>query len=241
MTEPVVEGKKTPYSALRTQHFFLLLICLLYLVVAALFAVYTPAWQAPDEPAHYNYVRQVAENGCCPVIEIGDWNLAYQGELTSGHFAPELLGDLDALQYEDHQPPLYYLLASVMFKLTHASLTGLRLFSVFISLGVVLSTYGVGRAMYPERPWIGLGAAALVAFVPQHVTMMAAVNNDGLGDSVSDHPVSEKQGGRDIPRGALASGAAGGYWPPDQTFHTVSDRGGAAGNSIEMVDGKRGR
>jgi hypothetical protein len=162
----------------------LVLIAAAYLVVAALFAVYTPAWQAPDEPAHYNYVVQVAENGCCPVIEMGDWNLPYQSELTGRRFAPELLGELDTLQYEDHQPPLYYLLASVVFKLAGGSLTGLRLFSALIGLGVVLCAYGIGKAMYPERPWIALGAAAFVAFLPQHVAIMAAVNNDGLAEVV---------------------------------------------------------
>ncbi len=184
MTGNLIQREKTQHSALSTQHFFLLFISLAYLAVAALFAVYTPPWQASDEPAHYNNIRQVAERGCCPVIEIGDWNLAYQAELTSRRFGPELLGELDTLQYEDHQPPLYYLLASVVFKLANGSLIALRLFSAFIGLGVVLSAYGVGRAMYPERPWIALGAAAFVAFLPQHVAVLAAVNNDALAEVV---------------------------------------------------------
>ncbi|MDI6834774.1 MAG: MarR family winged helix-turn-helix transcriptional regulator, partial [Rhizobiaceae bacterium] len=31
-----------------------------YLALASLYAIRTPAWQAPDEPAHYNYIRQIA-------------------------------------------------------------------------------------------------------------------------------------------------------------------------------------
>jgi 4-amino-4-deoxy-L-arabinose transferase-like glycosyltransferase len=177
-------GNLTLPSSLIPYHLFLLLLCAIYLVVAALFAIYTPPWQAPDEPAHYNYVRQVAEAGCCPVIEMSDWNLAYQSELTSQRFTPNLLDDLPTLQYEDHQPPLYYLLASVVFKLTNGSLIALRLFSVLIGLGVVLSAYGIGRAIYPQRPWIALGAAAFVAFLPQHVAIMASVNNDGLAEVI---------------------------------------------------------
>ncbi len=46
----------------------LLLILLVYFVLASLYAIYTPAWQAPDEPAHYNYVRYLAENGHFPVL-----------------------------------------------------------------------------------------------------------------------------------------------------------------------------
>jgi hypothetical protein len=30
------------------------LIVFIYLVLGTLYAVYTPPWQAPDEPAHYN-------------------------------------------------------------------------------------------------------------------------------------------------------------------------------------------
>jgi 4-amino-4-deoxy-L-arabinose transferase-like glycosyltransferase len=163
---------------------FFAAMCAAYLLVAGLFAVVTPPWQAPDEPAHYNYIAQVANNRCCPVIEVGDWNQAYLSQLTSQRFAPHLLTDLDRLQYEDHQPPLYYLLASLVFKLTDGSLLGLRLFSALMGLAVVWSTYAIGRALYPERPWIGLGAAALVAFLPQHVATLASVNNDGLAEGV---------------------------------------------------------
>ena len=49
------------------------LILLGYFFAGALYAIYTPPWQAPDEPAHFNYIRQVAEDGCCPRIENGDW------------------------------------------------------------------------------------------------------------------------------------------------------------------------
>ena len=93
------------------------LILLGYLFAGALYAIYTPAWQAPDEPAHFNYVRQVAQDGCCPQIEPGDWNSDYLAQLTSTRFAAEHLDQLDAIQYEDHHPPLYYLLASLVFKL----------------------------------------------------------------------------------------------------------------------------
>jgi 4-amino-4-deoxy-L-arabinose transferase-like glycosyltransferase len=79
---------------------------------------------------------------------------------------------------------MYYLLASLAFKLTNGSLVALRLFSVLIGAGVVLGAYAVGKALLPTQPQIALGAAAIVAFVPQHVAMLAAVNNDGLAELV---------------------------------------------------------
>ena len=101
----------------------LVALLLLYGVIGTLFAIRTPAWQAPDEPAHYNYVAQLAQNGCCPVLEMGDWDSPYLEALKSARFAPDLLGNLPAIQYEDHQPPLYYGLLSLVFNLTGGSLT----------------------------------------------------------------------------------------------------------------------
>lgn len=160
---------------------FFALILLGYVIVGALFAIRTPAWQAPDEPAHYNYVAQVASGGCCPLIEPGDWDSNYLETLKSARFAPDLLDEIDSVQYEDHQPPLYYLLLSPVYKLTDGSLTALRIASVLIGTLVVISAFGIGRELYPSQPQIALGAAAFVAFQPQHVAILASVNNDALG------------------------------------------------------------
>ena len=65
----------------------LVVLLLVYLVVGGLYAVNTPDWQAPDEPAHYNYVRQLA-GGKWPVIEPGDYDQAYQSEVISSRFDP---------------------------------------------------------------------------------------------------------------------------------------------------------
>ena len=157
-------------------------LLLAYLLLAAAFAALTPAWQNPDEPAHYNYAAQVARAGCCPVIELGDWDSAYLDELKAARFAPERLARLDTVQYEDHQPPLYYLLAAPIYQLSGGSLLALRLFSALLGAGVVLCAYLVARAMLPERPAVALGAAALVAFLPQHLAMMASANNDALAE-----------------------------------------------------------
>ncbi|MCY4018275.1 MAG: DUF2142 domain-containing protein [Chloroflexi bacterium] len=155
-----------------------------YLIAGALFAVYTPPWQAPDEPAHYNYVRQVAENSCCPRVEIGDWQSDYLQDLTSTRFAPEALERLYTIQYEDHHPPLYYLLASLVYKLGNGSLVALRLFSVLLGAITVGLTYAIGKRILPGQAQIALGAMALVAFLPQHVAMMSAVNNDALAEAL---------------------------------------------------------
>lgn len=154
----------------------------IYLVIGTLFAALTPAWQAPDEPAHYNYARQLGEgrHRCCPVIQEDDWNQDYLSRLTSERFAPELLDDLHTIQYEDHQPPLYYQMASLIYEWTGGSLIAMRLLSVLLGAGVVVCAFSLSKALLPDRPEVALGAAALVAFLPQHVAMMSSVNNDSL-------------------------------------------------------------
>lgn len=154
------------------------LILLGYLLAGAHYAIYTPPWQAPDEPAHFNYIRQVAQDGCCPRIESGDWQSDYLAQLTTAKFAPQLLDRLDSIQYEDHHPPLYYLLASLVFKLSDGDLVALRLLSVALGAAVACLSYLISRRILPAQPQIALAAMALVAFLPQHLSMMAAVNND---------------------------------------------------------------
>ena len=157
-----------------------MLVMLAYLVIGALFAVYTPDWQAPDEPAHYNYIAQLAEDWRIPVIEAGDWDQEYLDALKGARFAPELLDDLHRIEYEDHQPPLYYMLAVPVYWVSDGSLTALRLFSVVCGLLIVWGAYAVARLMFPARRWLALAAASFVAFQPQQVHILASVNNDAL-------------------------------------------------------------
>lgn len=151
-----------------------------YLLLAGAYGVRTPAWQTPDEPAHYNYIAQLAADGCCPLIAPGDWDQAYLSELTSSRFDPARLDRLPAVQYEDHQPPLYYGLAALVYPVVGGNLTALRLLSVGIGLGIVIAAFGIGRLIAPARPAFALLAAGIVAFVPQHMAVIASVNNDAL-------------------------------------------------------------
>jgi hypothetical protein len=159
----------------------LVFILIGYWIVGGMYAIYTPAWQAPDEPAHYNYIAQVAEGGCCPVIQMGDWDSEYLDTLKGHRFSPELLSHLPTIQYEDHQPPLYYLVAAPIFNLSKGSLVALRLYSVALGTVIIVCAYAIGRILLPSRAWVAVSAAAFVAFLPQNVAILASVNNDALG------------------------------------------------------------
>jgi hypothetical protein len=173
---------KSPDSRL-PQFAVLALIVVTYLIIATLYAVRTPAWQVPDEPAHYNYARQVATNGCCPVIQPGDWDNDYLNNIKAQKFSPESLqGRLETIQYEDHQPPLYYLIEAPIYAASNGNLTAMRMLSVILGAVIIVIAWAVVRAIFPAQPWLALATAAFVAFVPQHVAMMAGVENDSLAE-----------------------------------------------------------
>jgi 4-amino-4-deoxy-L-arabinose transferase-like glycosyltransferase len=160
----------------------LIVIISVYVAIGVLYAALTPTWQVPDEPAHYNYVRALAERQGIPVIEPGDYDQAYLGRLTTDNFPPEL--SVESLEYEDHQPPLYYLLVTPIYLLFGGAVLPLRLASVAFGVGLLFTAFGALRAIFPRRPELALMATAFIAFIPQHVAMTAGVNNDALAEFV---------------------------------------------------------
>lgn len=171
-------------SVLSTQYSVLLLTLILvaYFIVGGLFAIKTPAWQAPDEPAHYNYIFQVAHNGCCPTIQPGDWDSAYLDQLKAARFAPDLLANIQSISVRRSSTTTLLFTGSAGFTLTDGSLIALRLFSLVMGAGIVLCAYGLVRVFLPECPQVALGTAALVAFLPQHLAGLASVSNDALSN-----------------------------------------------------------
>jgi hypothetical protein len=157
-------------------------ILAVYLLAGVLYATLTPAWQSPDEPAHYNYVSYLTTKGKFPALVEGCYDQRYLQTLTSRRFPSELT--IEPLCYEWHQPPLYYLLATPIFWASQGGLTVLRLLSVGLGGGVVVLAFVISRAIFPARPAIAYGTMAFVAFTPMHGAMLATVNNDGLAELV---------------------------------------------------------
>jgi 4-amino-4-deoxy-L-arabinose transferase-like glycosyltransferase len=157
-------------------------ILIAYLAVGILYAVQTPPWQAPDEPAHYNYIKYLAENQRFPTLQLGDYPHDYLEEIKSKQFPPEM--SIEPLRYEFHQPPLYYILAALLYKIFVGSLLPLRLLSVLLGGCLIWVAYRVVKEIFPEDEPLALGTAAFVAFVPMHVAMTAAVNNDTLAELI---------------------------------------------------------
>ncbi len=167
----------------RSPHPVLFLIIVTYFVIGALYALLTPPWQIPDEPAHYNYVRFVAENLRYPVLQMSDYPHEYLEEIKAKRFPPEM--SIDPIRYEFHQPPLYYSLAVPFYWLTRfwppaQQVIALRFLSLLMGGGIVYLAYLIVKEVFPTDEVLALGTAAFVASVPMHIAMLAAVNNDGL-------------------------------------------------------------
>ncbi len=165
---------------MHARHLLLALILLVYLLLATLYAANVPAWQAPDEPAHFNYIHELATTGQLPVLRMGDYDESYIRLLTGQRFPPEL--SIAPLRYQAHQPPLYYLLGAVVFRTSGGELLPLRLLSVALGALFIGLIYAIVRLVFPGRPALALGAAAFTAFLPMHVAQSASLNNDALAE-----------------------------------------------------------
>ena len=163
----------------------LLLIILAYLALGAGYALLTPLWQAPDEPAHFNNIVHIVRTGRLPVLQPGDYDQAYLEKLKAERFPPELA--IDSVRYEGHQPPLYYLLMTPILWFVQgaglkAQVWALRLINVGVGALVIIFIWLSARRLFPQRPRIALLAAGFVAFLPMHIAMSAAINNDALAE-----------------------------------------------------------
>jgi 4-amino-4-deoxy-L-arabinose transferase-like glycosyltransferase len=161
-------------------------------VGAALSAGYAqgvPPWNAPDEPAHYNYVRHIATTGQLPELKQGDWDAPLLERLKSAKFPRS--ESVDSIAYESHQPPLFYLMATPVYNATaHAPLLdrvhALRLLSVALAAATVVLGFLAVRTIFPEELPLQLAVAGFIAFLPMRSAVSGSVSNDALAEMVAN-------------------------------------------------------
>ena len=151
----------------------------IYAAVALAYAHFTPAWQAPDEPAHFNYVRYLADRGQLPVLQPGD----YPGPQVVPIPPNQRVADLSPYRYESHQPPLFYALAALVYK-AGGGVFALRALSVLFGAVLLIVTFACARLALPNRRWLWLGTVAFVAFIPMHLFDDGTIENDSLANLV---------------------------------------------------------
>ncbi|MEW6578084.1 MAG: glycosyltransferase family 39 protein, partial [Chloroflexota bacterium] len=174
-----------------------------YALLAVVYSLVTPLFEASDELWHYPMVKYVADH---------DFGLPVQDPANPGPW-----------RQEGGQPPLYYYLGAALTRWIdtsdmdavrrinpHADIgvvvpdgnanmvvhdaereafpwqgTALamylvRFLSVLMGLGTVLLTYALGRELFPATPAIPLAAAAFTAFNPMFLFISGVINNDNL-------------------------------------------------------------
>jgi 4-amino-4-deoxy-L-arabinose transferase-like glycosyltransferase len=188
------------------ERIWIALILVGFAVLATVYSVVTPLFEASDELWHYPMVKYVADH---------HFGLPVQHPGLSDAEAP--------WRQEGGQPPLYYMIgAAATFWIDTSDLPDvrrinphanigevwpdgnanmvvhdaaredfpwsgavlamhiIRFLSILMGLGTVYITYRLGRALFTQTPLIALGAAVFTAFNPMFLIVSAAINNDNL-------------------------------------------------------------
>ncbi|GAB4447281.1 MAG: hypothetical protein Kow00120_17420 [Anaerolineae bacterium] len=174
-----------------------------YAILAVVYSVMTPIFEASDELWHYPMVKFIADTrGALPIQDpdhVGPWRQEggqpplyyYLGALATFWIDTS---DMDAVRRENPHVDngvitpdgninlVVHNAAAEAFPWRGTALAVhiVRLLSVAMGLGAVYCTYALARELAEGRPEVALGAAALVAFTPMFLFISGSVNNDNL-------------------------------------------------------------
>ena len=173
-------------------------ILLTFVLLALAYSVVNPLHEATDELRHYRFVRHVAELRALPVQ--GALACSAQGHHPPLYYVLAALatGWVETGRAICHEPPRnpfwayrywevgndnknqYLHGADEAFPWRGAALAAhlARAVNVAVGAAVVWLTYLIGRAIWPQRPFLAIGATAFVAFNPMFLYMAGAINND---------------------------------------------------------------
>lgn len=187
-----------PFYAIFRKHWQASLILAAFMVLASLYSIITPPFEAGDESRHYAVVKYIADTGRLPVQEPGDPQIHWS--------------------HEGNQPPLYYALAAaltahietgtwdeVYWYNPHTTIGDplrpdnknitihppgeswqshglavhlIRAMSIVMAAVTVATTYIVALNLFQGQRQFAVGAMALTAFTPMFIFISASVNND---------------------------------------------------------------
>src|SRR6266403_5215148 len=192
----------------------ILLLCFIAAIRVFIFSAAFPFFSNIDEDLHFDLIAQYSEGRLPRAFEplkeeTLSWIVPYASpeflftpdQFPEGKFpAPlwrqsgpnleqEIAVTKDAwsseINFESSQPPLYYILTSLWWRLGQVmGLTGIqslywiRFLNVPLIAAVVWLGYMIARTIAPERVDLRIGVPVLLAFIPQNV--FYAMNNDVL-------------------------------------------------------------
>jgi hypothetical protein len=172
-----------------------------------------PLFQVPDEPAHVAYAQYLAESHKPPsgrsglgsfsveerlLVDVLGWKrVSRRGDNRMAGSAashqllertlaihPDSLGE-GGYTSVTNNPPLYYGLAAVAYRLSPSStlpnrIHAMRLVSVLLAAITTLFAFGFLRELLPGTPWAWTIGALAVAFQPLFGFLSGGVNSDAL-------------------------------------------------------------
>jgi hypothetical protein len=137
------------------------------LVIRLAYVFLTPIFYAPDEQSHFNYIKHLAEKKSFPV-------------------QTSKLGDASN-DWENNQPPLYYLVATPIFGAMQAvfhnqtsTVIAIRLFSVALWLLNAWLVIVSLRRLKIQDGFVAAFVMAMVCLLPTYTFVSSAINNDNL-------------------------------------------------------------
>ncbi len=174
------------------------LILAAFFMLSLAYSVVNPLHEATDELRHYRFVRHIVERQALPVQ--GDVGCSAQGHHPPLYYALAAAATAWVETGRDicYEPPRnpfwayrywdigadnknqYLHLPDENFPWAGEALAAhlARAVNVLIGAGTVLLTWLIGRAIWPKRPFLAVGGAAIVAFNPMFLYMAGAINND---------------------------------------------------------------
>ncbi len=156
----------------------------------------TETWSPIDEAHHYGFVQSIATGDGIPtvgkdVMPIEVIETVKTSPTLASRSTPHVpvfedgYWSVASSQYEAVQPPLYYVLQVPAYWVSRpfgfvASIYGLRIGSVLISLAAVPLTWLLARELFPRRPAAWLAAPAVLVAINGFNTNLATISNDAL-------------------------------------------------------------
>jgi 4-amino-4-deoxy-L-arabinose transferase-like glycosyltransferase len=155
-------AERTPTSAI------LWAILFVFAAVAVVEVFVVDLRYGPDEPAHFIYVRSIAED-----LRLPQWST----EVVST--------EESAATHQAHHPPLYYAVLAVVYtvaKLAGAGFEGiwyaLRIATVLFGIGWIYFSWRLAGELFREGSLAPVAVTAFTAFLPLSTYMSSVINND---------------------------------------------------------------
>lgn len=172
----------------------LLALLVMASTVYLLWAIATPPWRMPDEPAHFTYLQNLNREGSIPLPN----GTSYYSDLyesknrtnffgVNGSEATNLSPD-DAsreINTASAHPPLYYLLMFPAYRISEgmaieSQIYFIRIVGMGVFLGLIFASYRFAQLLFPDAVYLQAGIPMLIILHPQFVYISSGVIIDGL-------------------------------------------------------------